>query len=164
MNCSNCQCEFDALLDGQLAGDAEAVVRQHLANCPDCDAAWRDCEAAWKAFASAPDLEPSSNFVVRVMNAVAAAENSPAPRWLPGWLWPLPRFATIAATAAVLFSIGFGYYRLNSNQVSYRDLLAEMPVVQHFDLLRDMDVITNLDELVPQSDEIDSLMNEVWSS
>ncbi|MBI5395272.1 MAG: zf-HC2 domain-containing protein [Verrucomicrobia bacterium] len=172
MNCQQCQENFDGLLDGRLATPDADAARAHFAACAACGAAWRDYEAAWKAFASAPELEPSSNFVARVMSALDATEREqPASGWILTW----PRFLRLGATAAVtaiavsVASIGLLQKDVNLamlDQRLHQDLLTELPVIQHLELLKDLDVIRHLDQLSPPVDmeEIEMLLQEILST
>ena len=172
MNCQQCQDQFDALLDGRLTAPDVGAVRAHAASCAACGAAWRDYEAAWKAFATSPEMEPSSNFVARVMSALDAADREqPAARWTLMW----PRFlrlaAAAAATAIIVSAASFG---LLQKQISlamldqrlHQDLLTELPVIEHLELLKDLDVIRHLDQLSPSVDmeEIEMMLQEMLST
>ena len=164
MNCNLCQQEFDRLLDVQLDAGTTARVRQHFAECPACAAAWRDYERAWQAFVSAPEIEPSSNFAARVMSRLDTDDREqPAPVWfrLPVWRW------TLATAAALLvFAAGSGLWLTWSYRAVNHELIAELPVVQHLDLLTDFDVISNLDGLRPSvsPEEFEWLLSELWRS
>ncbi|MCX7826712.1 MAG: zf-HC2 domain-containing protein [Verrucomicrobiae bacterium] len=163
MNCNLCQQAFDRLLDAPTDDGTTARARQHLAECPACAAAWRDYERAWQAFVSSPEIEPSSNFVARVMNQLDAGEREQtAWRWfrLPVWRWA---FATAAAIAVLAAGAGFW---LKSDRLVDHELIAELPVVQHLDLLTDFDVIDNLDRLKPSVsvEELEMLLSELWKS
>lgn len=167
MNCTQCQAEFDHLLDGRLDAPAGAQVRQHLADCPGCAAAWRDYEVAWAAFASVPEIEPSSNFVARVMNQIDRVENeTPARVWLFSmpWRWVAPAMAAIMLLAA-----GAGVWmqaQHDADQAVSQELAANLPVVQHLDLLKDFDIIAELDRIAPQPehDPIEEMLNALWNS
>ena len=122
MNCNLCQQEFDRLLDAQLDAGTTARMREHLAACPACAAAWRDYERAWQAFVSAPEIEPSSNFVARVMDQLDADERQQPMRvWfqLPVWRWA---FAT--AAAALVLAAGAGLW-LRPDRLVNHELIAE---------------------------------------
>jgi anti-sigma factor RsiW len=163
MNCNLCQQEFDRLLDAQLDAGTTARVRQHLAECPACAGAWRDYERAWQAFVSAPEVEPSCNFVARVMNQLDADERQQPVRV---WLWPpVWRWAFATAAAALVLAAGAGLW-LKSDRLVNHELIAELPVVQHLDLLTDFDVISNLDRLAPSvsAEELELLLSNLWSS
>ena len=163
MNCNACQLEFDRLLDGQLDAASTDVLRNHLAACAVCASAWSDYQLAWRAFAASPELEPSSNFAARVMSQIDIAD-----REAPANILPFPvmwRWATAAAAAMVVLSVSLsswlhGGYGSDLNH----ELLAELPVVQQLDLLKDFDVINNLDQLAPPTDELDDLVDELLNS
>ena len=167
MNCTQCQAEFDRLLDGPLDGPASAVVRRHLADCPDCAAAWRAYEAAWAAFVSIPEAEPSSNFVARVMSQIDREEAGAPAR---GWLVHLPWRRLVPAMAAALFLVaGAGVWMAaqhEADQIVSQELAANLPVVQHLDLLKDFDIIADLDRIVPsqEHDPIEEMMDALWNS
>lgn len=166
MNCMQCQAEFDRLLDGPLDAAASAAARRHLADCPGCAAAWRDYEAAWAAFASAPEVEPSSNFVARVMQQIDREEReTPARGWF--FAWPWRRLAPAMAAVMLLASAGLWVkVQQDADQVVSQELAANLPVVQHLDLLKDFDIIADLDLIVaPQEhDPIEEMMNTLWNS
>lgn len=165
MNCNNCQLEFDRLLDGQLDAASTDDLRNHLAACAVCASAWSDYQGAWLALVSSPELEPSSNFTARVMSQLDVAD-----REAPAFILPFPavwRWTITAAAALVVFAASISTWL----QVSYsgyptHELLAELPVVQQLDLLRDFDVINNLDQLAPPTgaDELDDLVDELLNS
>ncbi len=167
MNCTQFQAEFDRLLDGQLDARTSESLRAHLANCPDCAAAWGGYEGAWAAFASAPELEPSSNFAARVMSGIERVE-----RELPARVWSFPRlarwFAPVTAALA-LFAAATGiwtHYESDADQTASQELVVNLPVVQHLDLLNDLDIIANLDRLAPppEHDPIEEMMSALWNS
>jgi anti-sigma factor RsiW len=172
MNCKECLNEIDELLDGRLAPDAAAILRDHLAACPSCAAVWRDHEAAWQAFVSAPELEPSSNFTARVLNALDAAGRETAASspafpwpWLLDWRWV--RLGSAALVAVAVVGLGIWQQQLASReQAAHQELLSELPVVQHLDLLKDLDVIKNLDQLAPPAnmDLIEELIEEILNT
>ncbi|MBI5686187.1 MAG: hypothetical protein HZC54_14030 [Verrucomicrobia bacterium] len=167
MNCTECQVEFDRLLDGRLDAPAGELVRQHLADCPGCAAAWRDYEVAWAVFASLPEVEPSSNFVARVMNQIDRVEREMPARV---WFFPVPRRWLAPAVAAVmLLAAGAGVWmkaQHEADQVVSQELAANLPVVQHLDLLKDFDIIADLDRIAPQQehDPIEEMLNALWNS
>lgn len=167
MNCTECQTEFDNLLDGRADGLAGAAARRHLADCPDCAAAWRDYEAAWTAFASQPEVEPSSNFVARVMSRIDRETVGMPARG--GW-FGLPWWRLVPAMAsAMLLVAGAGVWMTaqhEAEQAVNQELAANLPVVQHLDLLKDFDIITELDRIAPQQehDPIEEMMNALWNS
>lgn len=167
MNCAQCQAEFDRLLDGPAADPASALARQHLAGCRDCAAAWRGYEGAWKAFLSAPEVEPSSNFTARVMGQIDREERERATRpWFPliPWRWLAP--ATAAVTLFVATTGIWTTYQRDAEQAVSQELAANLPVVQHLELLSDFDVISNLDRITPQLDHdpIEEMLNALWNS
>ena len=164
MNCNHCQQEFDRLLDGQLDAGMTIRVRQHIRDCPACGAAWREYESAWQVFVSAPEVEPSSNFVARVMNQLDAADREkPVRFWffLPAW-----RHVLATAAAVLVFAAGAGlWFGARADRAVTHELIAELPVVQHLDLLTDFDIISNLDRLRPSisSEELELLLSDLWS-
>jgi anti-sigma factor RsiW len=172
MNCKHCQIEVDALIDGRLDGTAADAVRAHLASCPTCGAAWQDYQAAWNAFSGSPEIEPSSNFVARVMSTLDATED-PQPASVRTLVWPrwLRLSAAAAATAVIVTvaSVGFLQKQLTLamlDQRLHQDLLTELPVIEHLELLRDLDVIRHLDQLSPSVDmeEIEMMLQEILST
>jgi len=172
MNCNQCQNDFDGLLDGRLDEPVVRAVQTHIASCSDCGRAWREHEAAWAAFAATPELEPSSNFVARVLIAIDAADREePVSRWQIVW----PRFLRLAAAgAATAIAVGIASLGLLHDQTSlakfdprlHHELLTELPVLQNLELLKDFDVIRNLDQLAPpvEMDEIDLMLQEILST
>jgi anti-sigma factor RsiW len=172
MNCQHCQNEFDTLLDDQLDAPSAGAVRAHLATCAACGAAWRDYQAAWNAFSGSPEIEPSSNFVARVMGAIDAADQAaPASNWTlvwPRWL----RLSTAAAATAIIVivaSVGFLHKQITLamlDQRLHQDLLTELPVIEHLELLKDLDVIHHLDQLSPAVDmeDIEMMLQEILST
>lgn len=171
MNCQRCQNDFDTMLDGRIETPAAEAARAHIAACPACATAWHEHEAAWAAFTATPDLEPSSNFVARVMNALDAEDRKPASRWQLAW----PRFMRLAAAGAAtalavtIASIGLlqeqaGFARLDPRL--HQELLTELPVIQHLEMLRDLDVIRHLDQLSPPVDmeEIELMLQEILNT
>lgn len=167
MNCTECQVEFDRLLDGHVNAQEGVLLRKHLADCPDCAASWRDYEAAWLAFASKPEIEPSSNFVARVMSQLERVEReSPA----HPWFFPMPwRWVAPATAAIVLFAAGTGVwisFQRDADQAVSHELAANLPVVQHLDLLKDFDIIADLDRIAPltEHDPIEEMLNALWNS
>lgn len=167
MNCTQFQAGFDRLLDGQLDAQASQHLRAHLAVCPDCGEAWRAYEAAWTAFASTPEMEPSSNFTVRVLNEIERVEQGPAASisFLPQlvrWLAP-----AVAALALVVVAGGvWKHYESDTDSTLNQELVVNLPVVQHLDLLSDLDIIANLDRLAPppEHDPIEVMMSAFWNS
>ncbi len=172
MNCQQCQNEVDALLDDRLDPPAADAVRAHVASCAACADALRDYKAAWAAFATAPELEPSSNFVARVMNAIDVVDREqPAIRWMLVW----PRFLRLAtagaATAFVVSVASLGFLQKQTtlamlDQRLHHDLLAELPVIEHLEMLKDLDVIRHLDQLSPTVDmePIEQMLQEILST
>ncbi|MFZ2642896.1 MAG: hypothetical protein WA117_18015 [Verrucomicrobiia bacterium] len=167
MNCTQCQAEFDGLLDGRLDVQRDALLRQHLADCPDCAAAWRDYKGAWTAFVSVPEIEPPSNFVARVMNQVDRVERETPAR---SWFFPLTwRWVAPATVAMMLFAASMGVWmstQRDADPTVNPELAANLPVVQHLELLRDFDIIANLDRIapVPEHDPIEEMMRALWNS
>lgn len=167
MNCAQCQAEFDSLLDGPLDVSASAAARQHLAACPDCAAAWRNYQGAWTAFKSLPEIEPSSNFVARVMSQINREERE-APAWT--WSFTLPWRWVAPASAAVMLLVASAGVWMNfqhdAEQTINHELAANLPVVQHLDLLRDFDIISELDRIapLPDHDPIEEMLSALWSS
>jgi len=172
MNCKHCQIEFDALLDERLDATAANTVREHLASCPACGAAWQDYQAAWNAFAGSPEIEPSSNFVARVMSTLGTAEDAqPASAWTLVWPRWLRLSTAAAATAAIVTvaSVGFFHKELTLamlDQRLHQDLLTELPVIEHLELLKDLDVIRHLDQLslTVDMEEIEMMLQEILST
>ncbi|MCX6900046.1 MAG: zf-HC2 domain-containing protein [Verrucomicrobia bacterium] len=167
MNCIQCQAEFDRLLDGRLDSQTETLLRKHLEDCPDCGAAWRDYEGAWAAFVSVTEIEPSSNFVARVMGQLDRVEReTPA----HPWFFPLPwRWVAPATAAVMLFAASIGVWmnvQHDADQAVNQELAVNLPVVQHLDLLRDFDIIANLDRIAPFSDHdpIEEMLKALWNS
>jgi anti-sigma factor RsiW len=172
MKCNQCQNDFDGLLDGQLDEPAARAARAHIASCPACATAWRDYEAAWTAFAASPEVEPSSNFVARVMIAIDAVDREePASPWQIAW----PRFMRLAAAgAATAIAVSIASLGVLHDQTSFakadprlhHELLTELPVIQNLELLKDLDVIRNLDQLSPpvDMDEIELMLQEILST
>ena len=167
MNCAEFQTGFDRLLDGQLDVQTSRLLRAHLENCPDCSAAWRAYESAWKAFASMPEMEPSSNFTARVMAEAGRMGRVPPAR---GWFFPQLARWLVPATAALALFVGavgvWKHYEADADQALNQELVVNLPVVQHLDLLSDLDVIANLDRLAPPSehDPIEEMMSALWNS
>lgn len=167
MNCTQCQAEFDGLLDGRLDIQTDARLRKHLADCHDCAAAWRDYKDAWAAFAAVPEIEPSSNFVARVMNQVDRVEREEPAR---PWFFPLPwRWVAPATVAVMLLAAGMGVWistQRDADQTVSHELAANLPVVQHLELLKDFDIIANLDRIAPvaEHDPIEEMMKALWNS
>lgn len=167
MNCTQCQAEFDRLLDVPVDGPASAAARQHLAACPVCVAAWRDYESAWIAFKSLLEIEPSSNFVARVMNRIDCEERETPAR---PWFLPMPwRWLAPATAALMLLVAGTGVwlnFQRDADQATNHELAANLPVVQHLDLLRDFDIISELDRIapLPDHDPIEEMLSALWNS
>ena len=167
MNCTQCQTEFDRLLDGRLDARTETLLRKHLADCPDCGAAWRDYEGAWAAFVSVPEIEPSSNFAARVMSQLDRVECEMPAR---AWFFPLPwRWVAPATAAVMIFAASIGVWmnvQRVAEQAVNQELATNLPVVQHLDLLKDFDIIANLDRIapLPEHDPIEEMMKALWNS
>ena len=167
MNCTQCQIEFDRLLDKRVDDVTAGLVRQHLAACPGCASEWRDHEAAWIAFSAVPEIEPSSNFVACVMGRLDRAESEmPVRAWFfpAWWRWAAPVMAT-----AVLLVAGTGWwmnFQRDGEQAVSHELVAELPVVQHLELLKDFDIIANLDQIapLPEHDPVEEMLNALWNS
>jgi anti-sigma factor RsiW len=167
MNCTQVQTCFDRWLDGQLDAPTGEQLRAHLAGCPDCAAAWRAYEGAWGAFATAPQLEPASNFTARVMSGIERVEPEPVTR--VGSLPRLVRWLAPATAVLALCVVMSGVWMRNgsdADQAVSQELVANLPVVQHLDLLSDLDIIANLDRLVPppERDPIEEMMSALWNS
>ena len=86
--------------DGEANPAEAAAARDHLAACPECR---RDLEAwdrAARALMAAPTVEPSENFVSRVMEGLPVGWRER----LRDYFSPMPlRWAAAGAFAAVLF-------------------------------------------------------------
>lgn len=102
---------LQAYLDGELAADAGAAVRVHLAACAPCAAAVREMEQAFAVMSDAfadelPDAVPTARLRARIESALA---EQAAPRfaqefvWMQ-WFW---RFGWAAAAAAIAGMIGW---------------------------------------------------------
>jgi hypothetical protein len=97
-----CERYVDRLADVAAGGATTPEVEAHLATCEACRVELQALrEALALADAAMTDLltaEPSPGLAVRIRQAVAEPESSPA--WRFGWLWP-----AMAATATLLVAL-----------------------------------------------------------
>lgn len=77
---------IEAYLEGKLAEGDRAVLESHLVDCPRCQAELEEWQGLFFALNSLPQLEPSADFVDRVMARVNIMP-SPARQRIARW-WP----------------------------------------------------------------------------
>jgi len=154
--------DLTALLDGALAPDRAAEVREHLARCASCceqEARLRGAVAALSSLPPAPDLPPF--FGARLEARLREERDRAARPRLVGWLAglgqaiPHPRIVLVAgavAAAAVAASFPVRAY------LETRDMVKDLELLQDYetasavgvDTPEDALIVAQLDQLEPE--------------
>ncbi len=79
-NCQEIRAQIQAALDGDLPPNQRKEFDGHLAVCPACRRSYEAAGRVISAFAAAPSLEPSANFIAAVLNRVREAKAAAARR------------------------------------------------------------------------------------
>jgi len=104
MKCKEVRRLLPPYVDGELAGQAQASVHQHLASCPACNSAFEELKQNLALLRSAGTAEPGPYFAARVMADIRQAGRTSARTWL-AWGRAL---GSAAAALLVMASIGVG--------------------------------------------------------
>jgi anti-sigma factor RsiW len=89
MNHDQIQEALTALYDGELPGNRQKDIQDHLASCPDCQTAWEFWRRTSSALFRPPTFGASEAFVQRVMGRLPADVEEESAAWTWGqWLTP----------------------------------------------------------------------------
>lgn len=100
MNCVDPR-ELSAYLDGELAEDRAAAIKEHLAGCAACRDEISRFEAVSEALDSLEGAEPDPYFAPRLKRLAASGRRSG---------WPRRVLVPAAATAAAALSLSLGAF------------------------------------------------------
>jgi anti-sigma factor RsiW len=153
--------ELSAYAAGSLADDERARVERHLADCGACRATVADFRLLLDRLATTAPAPPEIAWPRYRAELRARREARPSASWPTRWLRPVP----LAAATAVAAACAIVLYLANGTpppadlaSMEYEGLAARMELIDNYraveqlDLLEDLDVIRNLDRLVPTRD------------
>lgn len=151
--------DLTALLDGALAPDRAAEVREHLARCAPCREEEARLQAAVAALGSlppAPDLPPffATRLEARLDEERARAGNPRLFRWLAGLgqAIPHPRLVALAGATAIALGLSFPV----RTYLETRALVKELDLLQDYEAASVVGVDTPEDALiVAQLDQLE---------
>lgn len=84
MKCAKIQDEFSSYLENELDGQSSAEFERHIAECPQCKAAYNKFSAAVMILEEMPEVEPPADFHASVMARVEQARRA-TPRRVEWW-------------------------------------------------------------------------------
>lgn len=110
MNCAECSEAVDAFIDGELTGEEQLEVREHLPACAECAAMVREREALSQAMRRSLPCHPAPDVLqarvrAALSNEVVAAAPAPPTRTAAPWT---RRWAYLAAAAAGIAFVTVG--------------------------------------------------------
>jgi anti-sigma factor RsiW len=143
MKCPELNDQFDERLDGRLDEMRAREFDAHVADCAPCRRDWQEYQAMWGLVAKHRTVEPSFGFAQRTLRRL---QDAPANARV--WFWQLPVFRW-ATAASLLLIISIGSFVTWQNIQSRR--AAEIYAAAHQDRIDDIDVISSLDKLEPDS-------------
>jgi len=159
MQCTEIKKNLSAYLDHELDLKSAKEIEAHLGSCPGCLQESQQMSRAWELLESARDIEPSPDYVSRFWTK-AAAQESVYERLLKGFkvLTGNRRLIPIATTLSLMLIIGSTVlvHQINLqnglNQLKPDDIemLQHIDLAEHFDTLKDLGVIRDLDSTQKQ--------------
>jgi anti-sigma factor RsiW len=102
MRCTKAKKLLSAYQDGALGEPQSGEIREHLAQCPDCQARAAELQRAWDLLGLGETADTSPGFVAGVMCRVQGGPAVP--------VWQAPRWAVAAALVACLTCGGLAGY------------------------------------------------------
>jgi anti-sigma factor RsiW len=147
MKCRRCRQSFSALLDGELSPAERAGVEAHLASCAACATGLAQLRRALAQLDQHQDLELSPDFEAGFQRKLARAgqqdqDRSSRRRW-----WRIPALGLAAAAAAAAIVLLVVHRDQPTPRAPSRIALADIALASRLELLRDYEVISNLDGL-----------------
>ncbi len=164
MNCHELEKSLKGFLSGELSREDATVVRAHLAGCRDCRTLLNAVDRTEILPALDETVEPSSDLGSRfharlirhrskLIDPVLGESESRPHKW---WSPKLLAAAALAATIIIGAMLVGNYLRIaREPEVTGRDLA----VAENLPLLKQMDVISNL-ELLENFEEIQSMAQD----
>ncbi len=104
MNCSQCQAELSAYLDGELGAEARAALDQHVAGCAGCRAELQALQEVVDGVRALPAATPVPEFLAEVRQKLDAVEERSWATRLFRPAWPKVPLEALAAVV-VLFGV-----------------------------------------------------------
>jgi hypothetical protein len=139
--------ELVAYLDGELAPEESRRVEERLANDAEYRQQLRDLDQAWEALDALPATQVDDDFARTTIEMVTvAAQRDAAQRTAQVASSNRSRTAWWIAAAAAMAALGFAVTRIflpNPNET----LIANLPVIQQFDVLSQIDDVEFLRKL-----------------
>lgn len=159
MQCPEIKNNLSAYLDRELDFKIMKEIEVHLGSCPGCLQESQQMASAWGLLDLTPQIEPSPDYVSRFWTRVAAQETA-YERFLRGFKGLLDnrRFIPVATTLSVMLIIGSTMlvHQINLqndlNQIKPDDIqmLQHIDLAEHFETIKDLGVIRDLDTMQQQ--------------
>lgn len=125
-------------------------VERHVAECPACRAFAERRDRAWTLLGALEDREPSPRFAAGVMAKLASAETRRRPLSAPWLRWTAvaSAFAALVLVASIILDRVGADDDAASGVVAELDLdvLESQEMLQHLDVIEDLDLLLLLDE------------------
>jgi len=159
MKCQEVKNELSAYQDHELDPGLMKEIEAHLASCPVCFQASQQMSRAWDLLDLAPQIDPSPDFMSRFWTK-AAAQESGFERFLKGMKVFLGngRLIPVATSLSLMLIVGSTVlvhqinFQNGLNQLKPDDIemLQHMDLAEHFDTIKDLGVIRDLDTMQKQ--------------
>lgn len=130
--------------------DPDPAVHAHRRTCPDCQGASKPLQAAWDALELVADREPSPRFAARVKAKIERAADRSRFSALP-WLGSRAlRWTALAGGLAVVVLVTslLVHQERRHTPANGSDVVAELDLLESQDLLQDLEVVEHLDLLL----------------
>jgi len=158
MECQEVKNNLSAYLDRELAPGLMKMIETHLEACPSCLQESRQMARAWDSLELAPKIEPSADFMSRFWTKAAVQETG-YERFIKGIkVWGNVRLIPIATTLSLMLIIGSSVLvhqitlqnDLNQLKPDDIDMLQHIDLAEHFETIKDLGVIRDLDSMQKQ--------------
>jgi len=136
MDCRNIESDLSALIDGELPGERQAEVIEHVDNCPACARRVAELQRLSAGIGALPKSEPPPQFLAGVRRKLCSAKRLEAALFRPVWLKvPLEALAVVAIVLWVTRPRPFEpVLVMNATPAPSREMRARiLPEEQHSD-------------------------------
>jgi len=151
MICSKIKKLLPVFLDGELEGEKEELVRQHLSTCFKCSSEAKLVSKTWDLLDKLETVEPSKEARAKFWEKIASEELDKSLN-IFSWNKFLFRWSPVMVAAMLLvFSLLYKDYLPTSHD---KEIIKNIEMLENLEILENLDLLTNLPVVTEESAEI----------